>query len=254
MRLNKNFRFPFPDLLLWVSFLILIGSCAPYKIQGNKVSLIDVDESVAIDSSYLHLIDPYKEQLDKEMGEVIAHGKKELKKNMGESTLGNLVADMQWVFSEKKFGHAVDISVINHGGLRNSLPEGDITVGNIFELSPFENRIYLLELTYDDVEKLANYTVKGKNLGIAGLNVESRNGELQKFTVGGKAVEKHRTYTLAINDYLANGGDRMDFLIPLPRIVESDVLLREMLMDEIKKWTAEGRPIDAQIEGRQKLD
>lgn len=126
-------------------------------------------------------------------------------------------------------------------------------MGNVFELSPFENFIFLLELTYNDVERLANYAVKGKNLGIAGLNVESKGGELHLFTVGGRPVEKGRSYTLAINDYLANGGDQMDFLVGLPRIVESEVLLREMLMDQIKEWAASGKLIDAEIEGRQKL-
>lgn len=239
--------------LLWVPFLLLFVSCAPYLVQNNRSLLLDVDESVVEDSVYVRLIKPYKEQLDREMGEVIAVGRKELTKNIGESTLGNLVADMQWAYSESKLGHAVDISVINNGGLRNSLPEGDITVGNVFELSPFENFIFLLELTYDDVERLANYAVKGKNLGIAGLNVESKGGELHLFTVGGRPVEKGRSYTLAVNDYLANGGDQMDFLVGLPRVVESEVLLREMLMDQIKEWAASGKLIDAEIEGRQKL-
>lgn len=253
MKSNINFRITF-SCLLWAPFLILFFSCAQYVPLSSSSALLSIDESVSEDSLYVRIIGPYKEQLDREMGEVIATGRKELKKNIGESTLGNLVADMQWEYSEKKFGHVVDISVINNGGLRNSLPEGDITVGNIFELSPFENFIYLLELSYSDVEKLANYVVKGKNLGIAGLNVESREGELYSFTIAGKEVEKGRVYTLAINDYLANGGDQMGFLIGLPRIVESDVLLREMLMDQMKEWTAEGKSIDAQIEERQKLN
>ena len=60
-------------------------------------------------------------------------------------------------------------------------------------------------------------------------------------------------HVVTVNDYLANGGDQMDFLVGLPRIVESEVLLREMLMDQIKEWAASGKPIDAEIEGRQKL-
>lgn len=216
--------------------------------------LLQVDEQLQEDNRYVEIITPYKSQLDREMGEVIARGRRELKKNVGESPLGNLVADMQKDFSEKKFGRRVDISVVNNGGLRNSLPEGDITLGNIYELAPFENVIYLLELSGADVEKVARYAVKGKNLGMAGLSIEAKEGELVYFTVGGKKVEQGENYVLAINDYLANGGDHMDFLIPLTRLVESDVLLREMLVDQMKEWAAAGKAIDAQIEGRQKLD
>lgn len=200
------------------------------------------------------MITPYKNRLDREMGEVIAKGRRELKKNVGESPLGNLVADMQKDFSEKKFGRRIDISVVNNGGLRNSLPEGDITLGNIYELAPFENVIYLLELTAADVENVARYAIKGKNLGMAGLKVEGSGGELASVTVGGEALAPDKSYVLAINDYLANGGDHMDFLIPLPRLVESDVLMREMLIEQMKQWTAAGKFIDAHIEGRQKFD
>src|SRR5690606_32006721 len=125
---------------------------------------------------------------------------------------------------------------------------------NIYELSPFENFIYLVELSAQDVKKLAHYCVKGKNLGISGMRVESEKGELVNFTVGDKEVVEGKTYTLAINDYLANGGDNMAFLIDLPRLVASKVLLREMLLDQMKKWSAEGKLINAEIEGRQILN
>lgn len=253
MRQNRNIGNLFFQLL-WLPFILLAFSCAQPLVTSNSAVLLGVDGQIPEDSRYVGIIHPYKEQLDKEMGKVIARGAKELKKNKGESPLGNLVADLQWAYCEEKFGRKVDISVINNGGLRNSLPGGDITLGNIFELAPFENFIYLLELTASDVENLAGYAVKAKNLGMAGLYVAGTEDILSEFRVGGKAVEEGKTYVLAINDYLANGGDYMDFLIPLPRIVESDVLLRDMLVDQMKKWTAAGKAIDAEIEGRQQFD
>jgi 2',3'-cyclic-nucleotide 2'-phosphodiesterase (5'-nucleotidase family) len=240
--------------LLYIPVLLFTLSCAPSLSKNSNVGFLQVDGQLQEDQEYLDWITPYKTKLDNEMKQVIAKGAKELKKNVGESPLGNLVADMQKNYSEKMFGQAIDISVVNNGGLRNSLPEGDITLGNIYELAPFENVIYLLELTAADVEKVARYAVKGKNLGMAGLSIEAKDGELESFVVGGEKVEPGKRYVLAINDYLANGGDHMDFLIALPRLMESDVLLREMLLDQMKEWTAAGKAIDAQIEGRQKLD
>lgn len=247
-------RLPAFFRLLWLPLLFLLFSCAQPVLKSSNASLLGVDDWIKKDSNYVNLISPYKEQLEKEMGLVVAEGARKLTKNIGESPLGNLVADMQMDYSIKEFDHKVDISVINNGGLRNSLPEGEITVGNIFELSPFENYIYLLELAAVDVETLAKYAVRMKNLGIAGLNVESIDGELSSLTVDGMPLEEGKLYVLAINDYLANGGDYMDFLIPLPRIVASEVLLREMLLDQMKKWTAAGHLIDAQVEERQKLN
>jgi len=252
MKQHPNLRAAFAPLL-YVPTLLFVLSCAPALTKSSQTVFLQVGEHIEEDQSYLDLITPYKIKLDHEMGQVIARGAKELKKNQGESPLGNLVADMQMRYSEKKFGRRVDISVVNNGGLRNSLPEGDITLGDVFELAPFENVIYLLELTADDVEKVAEYAVKGKNLGMTGLHVEGKDGKLISFTVGGQQVVPGKSYVMAINDYLANGGDHMKFLIPLPRLEESSILMREMILDQMKEWTAAGKAIDAAIEGRQKL-
>ena len=243
-----------PHHLLMVFFGLFLGSCTQYPYSSSSFNLLNVDETIQRDSSYVELIAPYKKHLDAQMQIIVAEAARPLIKGRGESILGNLVADMQLSYSTEKFDQPIDISVINNGGLRSNLPMGKITVGNIYELSPFENFIYLVELSANDVKKLALYSVKGKNLGIAGMQVESREGELVAFTVGGIEVVEGRTYTLAINDYLANGGDNMAFLIDLPRMVKSNVLLREMLIDQMKKWSAEGKLINAEIEGRQILN
>ena len=252
MKQHPNLRAAVASFL-HVPILLFALSCAPSLTKSSQTVFLQVDEHLEEDQKYLDLITPYKTKLDNEMGQVIARGAKELQKNPGESPLGNLVADMQMRYSEKKFGRRIDISVVNNGGLRNSLPEGEITLGNIYELAPFENVVYLLELTGDDVEKLARYAVKGKNLGMTGLHVEGKDGELIAFTVGGQQVVTGKSYVLAINDYLANGGDHMEFLIPLPRLEESNILMREMILDQMKEWTAAGKAIDAEIQGRQKL-
>src|SRR5690606_21817332 len=130
-----------PHLLL-VFFGLFLGSCTQYPYSTSSFNLLNVDETIQKDSSYLELIAPYKKHLDSQMQEIIAEAAKPLTKGQGESTLGNLVADMQLSYSTEKFNRPIDISVINNGGLRSNLPMGKITVGNIYELSPFENFIY----------------------------------------------------------------------------------------------------------------
>src|SRR5690606_31289580 len=173
---------------LYLPLLLLVLGCAPALTRSSQSDFLQVDGQLEEEQAYVDLISPYKTKLDSLMGQVVARGARELKKNTGESPLGNLVADMQKSYSERAFGHHIDISVVNNGGLRNSLPAGDITLGNIYELAPFENVIYLLELTGDEVEQLAQYAVKGKNLAMAGLQVEGKDGELIAFTVGGQQV------------------------------------------------------------------
>lgn len=174
-----------------------------------------------------------------------------LKTGTGETPIGNLVADLQKEYAEEYFGYNIDISIINNGGIRNTLPKGNITLGNIFEISPFDNYLYVLELNAEQVVNLAEFAAQTKILGINGLYIESQSEELTKLLVNGKQVEEGKTYLLAVNDYLANGGDGMDMLTDLPRKEQSTILLRELLIDRIKLRTSRGEIISAQIEGRQ---
>jgi 2',3'-cyclic-nucleotide 2'-phosphodiesterase (5'-nucleotidase family) len=240
------------NTVFWGIAIIFFSACSPQLQKNSSYQLLTVDGQTSSDQEFEQIIEPYKIKLDAEMNAVIGSSEKELSKGgRGETALGNFVADLQKEFSEEKFNRQIDISVVNNGGLRNSLPQGNITVGNIFELAPFENFIYILELNADDVRRLGDYALRGKNLGIAGLNLEAEDNILTQLRVNGEELDPDKKYLLAINDYLANGGDRMDFLVDLPRIESSNVLMREMLLIKIKELTAEGKTLNADIEGRQ---
>jgi 2',3'-cyclic-nucleotide 2'-phosphodiesterase (5'-nucleotidase family) len=242
-------------MVFWALSLILFSACSPNLNKSSSSQLLAVDDKTEANHASEELIAPYKEKLDAQMNAVVARSEEELAKGgRGETALGNFVADQQLEFSREAFDKAIDISVVNNGGLRNSLPKGDITVGNVFELLPFENFIYILALSAGDVHNLAEYAIKGRNLGLSGMAIESQEGELTKVTVNDEPIEEGRTYLLAINDYLANGGDRMDFLIEVPRVEESTVLMREMLLSRLKEMNAAGKQVEAKVEGRQKIN
>jgi 2',3'-cyclic-nucleotide 2'-phosphodiesterase (5'-nucleotidase family) len=247
---TKKHRPHFRFLLLFILPLVL--GCGRYQSTGYTASIHPLSENDSPDEGLTAFIRPYKEALEKEMNTVIGQSRKELNtKGTGETTLGNLVADLQKEFAEEKFDTPVDISVMNNGGLRNSLPEGDITLGNVYELSPFENYLYLLELDGEGVAELAAYAVDKKNLGLSGLTLRAEDGRLVAFEVNGQTVDPAKTYTLAISDYLANGGDYMDFLLGKKRLISSEYLIRDLMIQKIKERSMEGQLLDAEIEGRQ---
>jgi 2',3'-cyclic-nucleotide 2'-phosphodiesterase (5'-nucleotidase family) len=147
-----------------------------------------------------------------------------------------------------------DISVINNGGLRTLLPKGAITLGKVYEISPFENYLYILELSPEDVKTLAHYTVQRQNLSISGMHLKSSNNQLEELLINGRPLDTNKTYLLAINDYLANGGDDMPFLIPVSRYRTSTTLIRDVIITKIKALEAAGKMVDARLEGRQLLN
>lgn len=200
------------------------------------------------------MIQPYRKNLEAEMNVPIGYSEAEMShRGIGETALGNFVADVQKSFAEEILGYEIDLSVMNNGGLRNSLPKGEITIGNIYELSPFDNYLYILALEAKDIQNLAEYIVQNKNIGINGMLLKSEAGVIETLKLNGQELQEGRVYKLAIHDYLANGGDNMAFLKDLPRLEISNHLLRDILIRQIKLKKEKGLSISSQIEGRQIL-
>lgn len=248
MRNQKHLLKPIYTLSL-LSFLI---GCSPGLLPSGTGQFIPVSEKTEINSSIEEFIQPYKTRMEAEMNVILGISEEELtKEGMGESKLGNLITDFQKRFAEEMLGYPIDISIMNNGGIRNILPKGAIKLGTIYEISPFDNYLQILEINSGEILELVRYAAKGRNLGIAGLTYHVINGEIQEVRINGQSLTADRTYTLAANDYIAGGGDNMSFLIPLKRLEETSIVLRDILITEIKKETAFGNPIQSKIEGRQ---
>lgn len=234
--------------------LVFFVACSPQLGHQFTGGFIANDLEIMADPALTEMVSPYKAKMEAEMSTIIGQSTKALTRSRGESLLGNFVADLQRAYAEQEFGINIDISIINNGGMRNDLPEGNITLGNIYELSPFDNYLVILELTAQDVQKLAEFMAARKNMAVSGMEIIGEGNQVQSFKVNGQALDSNKVYLLAINDYLANGGDNMDFLTDLPVRENTDLLLRDMLIQMIKAKTARGEKLDAQIEGRQKYN
>jgi hypothetical protein len=75
------------------------------------------------------------------------------------------------------------------------------------------------------------------------------NKRPQAILIGGQPLDPARTYTIAISDYLAGGGDHMEFL-KAATARHTGLLLRTAIIDHIKALTAAGQPVTAKVEGR----
>ena len=71
--------------------------------------------------------------------------------------------------------------------------------------------------------------------------------------IGGQPFDPNqdRLYAIALSDYLASGGDYLDFFKPLPQR-HTGVLLRTAIADQVRALTKAGKPVTAAVEGRVK--
>ena len=132
-------------------FIAFLLACQPAVYEKTQNSSINIIETTTEHQQATALISPFKDSLEKEMNEVLVLSAEEFPKEKGkiETKLGNLVADLSMEIAQKMYNGNIDFCLLNFGGLRTSLPKGEITRGKIFELMPFENELVVISISQD---------------------------------------------------------------------------------------------------------
>jgi 5'-nucleotidase len=136
--------------------------------------------------------------------------------------LGNLVADALRV------GGRARIGFINTTGIRAPLPAGSVTYEQVFLVHPFGNRVVRVSLTGAQLREMIEHSFRaegadGPNAHVSGLVVEydmnrprgSRVTALR--TTDGQSVRPGTRYTVAVPDFLAQGGSGYAMLAGAPQ-------------------------------------
>lgn len=190
--------------------------------SGDVVAL---DASVAPDPAVAAQVAALAEPLEKIKAEVVGasaeliDGARESCR-LNECPMGNLVADAMLSASA---GQGVTIAITNGGGLRASIDAGEVTMGEVLTVLPFQNTLATFETTGAIlVEALENGVsqveeIKGRFPQVAGMrftwdpSVGPNEGRVQEVMVASGddwvPIDPEATYLVATNNYVRNGGD-----------------------------------------------
>jgi len=205
--------------LLYISIaILLLSGCS--KKQYVHVADIDTDYirvnkySAKEDKSIKDLISPYKEQLDSEMNVVLGVIADDMVKAKPNSNLGNWFADLLQTIANIEFDGYVDFAVQNYGGLRVPVvAKGDLIVGDIYEVMPFDNKLVVLNLSGEKTMMLLNRIADYGGWPISSnLKMSIEDDKATHVMIKGEPFDINKTYRVALPDYTANGGDRCTFL------------------------------------------
>ncbi len=222
-----------------------MGACTQQQDAVSKVTgeLVNVNDSLATDQTIEAYITPFRENLNKQMDSVLAYAPKTMHKKDGEleTTIGNLMADI--VVSEanpiykQRTGKEIDLCLLNHGGIRAAIGEGNVITRTAFEVMPFENSIVVAELSAEKVHELIGYLARNQRAHpISGLTLAiDQDGNVKRALINGKPIDDGRTYSVVTSDYLQNGGDRMVFLKDPKELHVLDYKIRNAMLDYFKK-------------------
>ena len=223
-------------------------------IQSSSVKIaIDSTTNSLADKNYNNYLQPYKQKVDAQMNEVIGQAAETMKGHGPESLLSNFSADVYLQTATDFQGEKVDIAIVNLGGLRTVVPAGDIPIRKVFELMPFENELVLLWLKGDKLNELLQYFASMGGEGVSGLSMEIKAGKAVNITINGKPLDPTKVYSIATNDYLAGGNDKMVQLAQPEKRVNTGIKVRTMLLNYIKAETKKGNKIQSKLDGRIKI-
>ncbi|KMN82114.1 bifunctional UDP-sugar hydrolase/5'-nucleotidase [Chromobacterium alkanivorans] len=139
-----------------------------------------------------------------------------------------------------------DFAVSNSGGIRDSLPAGAINYRDVLKVFPFGSTLAYVDLNgeeaLDYLKAAARMTPGAGAFGqFAGVKLRIVGGQLQQALIGGQPIDPSKTYRMAINSFIAAGGDGYPLMNKHPGYVNTGFVDAEMLREHI----AAHSPIDA---------
>ncbi|MFM7823107.1 MAG: 5'-nucleotidase C-terminal domain-containing protein [Bacteroidota bacterium] len=189
------------------------------------------------------------------MDKVIGTSTVAMEKGKPESLLGNFVSDVCKAeidsFLVSKGLQSSDIFIFNIGGLRGAFPNGNITLGDVYQVMPFDNELVWVDLSYDSLLSVVRYIREKGGAPIAGMTMKLSGVGVENVTLlNGKALNSNNSFRIGTNDFLARGGDGMNMLNMEPNIHSTGVKVLDALINHIQMREQLKKPIESSTDGR----
>ena len=228
-------------LFIGFSLVLLLFSCSHslYVHQISAANVLVKQENTVVDSLVQAVIQPYRDSIEHDMSKLVGVSEAPLKRGKPESKLTNLVSDLLLetgieYCQSSNLPVRPQASYVNYGGLRGSLPQGEITVGHLFELMPFENEVVIIQLSGESVQKMADKIAARGGEGVAGITMGIQNEKVVDFKIGGQEIDPAKTYWMVTSDYIACGGDQMSMFLNPADMISTKLKLRDVLISGLK--------------------
>jgi 5'-nucleotidase len=162
-----------------------------------------------------------------------------------ENPLANLYAD---AFLEASQSLGADIALVNAGAVWGTIDEGEISLADLTTVQPFFNWLVIMDVTGDQLKTALEHGVEqygeagaavGRFLAVAGMTYTfdpSRDpgDRVTDVMIDGNPMESDAMYTIAVNDFMANGGDGYVMLREGSDIFNTGLAVTNLLQEYIE--------------------
>jgi 2',3'-cyclic-nucleotide 2'-phosphodiesterase (5'-nucleotidase family) len=205
----------------------LLACSSHLQVYSNRIAL---GNSIAGNRSTDSIIKPFRDSMNRSMNKVIAFSENDFILERPSSNLMNWVADAVFIQQTQTIKiNTPIICLLNTGGIRSSLGKGNLTVGDFYKLMPFDNTLVWVEMPIETLSEIGAFITKTGGEPISNCTVQ--NGKLQLNSM----PEGASHFIIITSDYLAYGGDKMDFFKKGKIINETGKLMRDVLIEHAKQ-------------------
>ena len=166
-----------------------------------------------------------------------------------ENLLGDWAVDCLMAEAEKEFGRKVDIGVLNHGGIRIDMPQGDVLMDDLMSMFPFKNYLSLVTMKGSEVRALFDRMARRVQV-VGGVKVTVKDGQVLELLVGGEPVDDDRVYNVATIDFLLTGGDGIFSGRQFEETLDTELMVFDVILAHVRGLAEAGQPITKERDGR----
>jgi len=183
--------------------------------------------------------------------DVIGYSTNAMDVSYPESALSDWFVDIIMAKTEKLAGKKVDIGVVNFGGIRIDMPQGDIILDDMLSMFPFKNQLVYVEHTGKQIRTILEKMAADRFQVLGGVRVVAEEGKLLSAEIGGEPIDDDKVYGLATITFLLEGGDGLTLAenaLSVTAFEDEDII--DAVLEFVYAETAAGRPIEYQTDGR----
>jgi len=183
---------------------------------------------------------------------VVGFSEKELSLYRPQCPLGNLIADILRVQTEKSLGIHCDIALFNIGGIRQILPKGNVVMDDIVSMFPFKNSVVVAKVRGDKLLELFNLMARQNWEVFSGAKVVATKESVLSVTIAGEPLDPAKVYSLVTNSFLYHGGDglKVKALSDNSADVDTEKPILDVILDYLNDLKAQGKPIVSDVDDR----
>ncbi|MEM6306146.1 MAG: 5'-nucleotidase C-terminal domain-containing protein [Pseudomonadota bacterium] len=226
------------------------------EISGEPVL---IDASVTEDAAALARMQELAAPLEELRNRVVAstesaiEGDRTVCRAM-ECAMGSLIADAMLARVKDQ---GIEIAIQNGGGIRASIDAGEVTMGEVMTVLPFQNTLSTFEVTGAAmVAALENGVSKmeegaGRFPQVAGMSFTvdpsaEAGSRISDVMVGGAPIDPEKVYGVVSNNYVRNGGDGYGMFVDAANAYD----FGPDLADVMAEYLAENGPFTPYTDGR----